>query len=51
VVFGIADGPLCREKAMILRGGVLEGGGDRAKKGGEIDGSFVVYFEESERVR
>ena len=46
VVLGSADGPLCRKGAVILRGGVLEREGDRAKKGSEGRRSFVVYFEE-----
>ncbi len=51
VVFGSADGPLRRKGAMILRGGVLEREEDRAKKGSEFSGGFVVYLKESERVR
>ena len=46
VFLGSADGPLCRKGAVILRGGVLEMEGDRAKKGSEGRRSFVVYFEE-----
>ena len=51
MVLGSADGPLCRKGAVILRGGVLEREGDRAKKGSEGRRSFVVYFEEGKRVR
>ena len=36
---------------MVLRGGVLEGEGDGAKKGGKVGGGFVVDHEKSERVR
>ncbi len=50
VLFGSADGPLCREGAVILRGGVLKGKGDGVKKGGELGRGFVVDFEEGERV-
>ena len=50
-VFGSADGPLCRKGAVVLRGGVLEREGDRAKKGSEFSGGFVVNLEGSERVR
>ena len=46
VVFGSADSPLCRKGAVVLRGGVLEREGDRAKKGSEVRRSFVVNFEE-----
>ena len=51
VVFGSADGPLCRKGAVILRGGVLEREEDRAKKGSEFSGGFVVDLKESKRVR
>ena len=51
VVFGSADGPLCRKGAVVLRGGVLEREGDRAKKDSEFSGGFVVYFKEGKRVR
>ncbi len=52
MVFDSANGPLCRKRSMILRGGIFEGEGDRAKKGGGIGGGFVVfYFKESERMR
>ena len=51
VVFGSADGPLCREGAVILRGGVLEREEDRAKEGSEVSGGFVVNLKESKRVR
>ncbi len=47
VVFGSADGPLCRKGAVVLGGGVLEGEGDGAKKGGKVGGGFVVDHEES----
>ncbi len=50
VVCGSADGPLCREGTVILRGGVLKGKGDGAKKRGELGRGFVVDFEEGERV-
>jgi hypothetical protein len=46
VVFGSADSSLCRKGAVVLRGGVLEGEGDRAKKGSEVRRSFVVNLEE-----
>jgi hypothetical protein len=51
VVFGSADGPLCRKGAVVLRGGVLEREGDRAKKDSEFSGGFVVYCKEGKRVR
>ena len=51
VVFGSADSPLCRKGAVVLRGGVLEREGDRAKKGSEIGRGFVIDLEVSERVR
>ena len=51
VVLGGLDGPLCRKGAVILRGGVLEREGDRAKKGSEVRRSFVVDVEEGKRVR
>ena len=51
VVFGSADSPLCRKGAVILRGGVLERKGDRAKKGSKVRRSFVVDLKVSERVR
>ncbi len=51
MVFGSADGPLCRKGAVILRGGVLEREGDRAKKGIKVRRSFVVDLKVSERVR
>ncbi len=51
VVFGSADGPLCRKGAVVLRGGVLERKGDRAKKGSKVRRSFVVDLKVSERVR
>ena len=51
VIFGSAYGTLCRERTVILRGGVLEREGDRAKKGSEVSGGFVVNLEGSERVR
>ena len=51
VVLGSADGPLCRKGAVILRGGVLEREGDRAKKGSEVRRSFVIDVEEGKRVR
>ena len=51
MVFGSADGPLCRESAVVLRGGVLEGEEDGAKKGGKVGGSFIINHEEGERVR
>ncbi len=51
VVFGSADGPLGRKGAVILRGGVLEREGDRAKKGSEIGRGTVVDLEVSERMR
>ncbi len=47
VVFGSADDPLCQKGAMILRGGVLEREGDRAKKGSKISRGFVVNLEVS----
>ena len=37
VIFGSAYCTLCRERTVILRGGVLEREGDRAKKGSKID--------------
>lgn len=46
VVFGSADSPLCRKGAVVLRGGVLEREGDRAKKGSEVRRSFVINLEE-----
>ena len=51
VVFGSADGPLCQESAVVLRGGVLEREEDRAKEGSEFSGGFVVNLKESKRVR
>ncbi len=51
MVFGSADGPLCRESAVVLRGGVLEGDEDGAKKGGKIGGGLIVNHEEGKRVR
>ena len=51
MVFGSADGPLCREGAVILRGGVLEREEDRAKEGSEVSGGFVVNLKEGKRVR
>ena len=51
VVFGSADSPLCRKGAVVLRGGVLEREEDRAKKGSEVSGGFVVNLKESKRVR
>jgi hypothetical protein len=51
VVFGSADGPLCRESAVAFRGGVLEGEEDGAKKGGKVGGSFIIDHEEGKRVR
>ncbi len=51
MVFGSADGPLCRESAMVLQRGVLEGEEDGAKKGGDIGRGFIVDHEEGERVR
>ena len=44
VIFGSAYCTLCRERTVILRGGVLEREGDRAKKGSEFRRSFVIYF-------
>jgi hypothetical protein len=46
VVFGSADSSLCRKGAVVLRGGVLEREGDRAKKGSEVRRSFVINLEE-----
>ena len=46
VVFGSADSALCRKGAVVLRGGVLEREGDRAKKGSEVRRSFVINLEE-----
>ena len=51
VIFGSVDGPLCRKGAVILRGGVLEREEDRAKKGSEFSGGFIVNLKESKRVR
>ena len=52
MVFGSADGLLCRESAVVLRGGVLEGEEDGAKKkGGKVGGSFIIDHEEGKRVR
>ncbi len=51
VVFGSADGPLCRKGAVILRGGVLEREEDRTKEGSESSGGFFVNLKESKRVR
>ena len=51
VVFGSADSPLCRKGAVVLRGDVLEREEDRAKKGSEFSGGFVVNLKESKRVR
>ena len=51
VIFGSAYCTLCRERTVILRGGVLEREEDRAKKGSEFSGGFVVNLEGSERVR
>ncbi len=51
MVFGSADGPFCRESAVVLRGGVLEGEEDGAKKGGKIGRGFIINHEESKRVR
>ena len=51
VVFCSAVGPLCRKGAVILRAGVLEREGDKAKKGSKVTRSFVVDLKVSERVR
>ncbi len=51
MVFGSADDPLCRESAVVLRGGILEGEEDGAKKGGKIGRGFIVNHEEGKRVR
>ncbi len=45
VVFGSADGPLCRKGKVILRGGVLEKEEDRAKEGSEVSGNFVINLD------
>jgi hypothetical protein len=53
VVFGSADGPLCRKGAVILRGGAYWKGRktERKKAGSEFSGGFVVNSKESKRVR
>ncbi len=51
MVFGSADGPLCRKGAVNLRGGIWERKGDRAEKGSRVRRSFVVDLKVSERVR
>ena len=51
VVFGGLDRPFRRERAMVWRGGVLEGEGDGDKVVGEVRGGFVVEEKMGERVR
>jgi hypothetical protein len=50
VIFGSAYGTLCRERTVILRGGILKREKDRAKEGGEVGGGFVVNLEKGERM-
>jgi hypothetical protein len=43
VVLGGSDGPFRRESAMVKRGGILKGMGDRRSEvSGEVGRSFVV---------
>ncbi len=49
VIFGSAYCALCRERTVILRGG-LKREKDRAKEGGEIGGGLIVNLEKGERV-
>ena len=44
-IFGSADSPLCRERTVVLRGGILKRERDRAKEGGEIGGGLIVDLE------
>ena len=51
MIFGSAYCTLCRERTVILRVGVLEREGDRAKKGSEFSGGFVIKLKTCKRVR
>ncbi len=51
VIFGSAYCTLCRERTVILRGGILKREKDRAKEGaGEIGGGLIVDLEKGERM-
>ncbi len=50
VSLGSAYCTLCRERTVILRGGILKREKDRAKEGGEIGGGLVVNLEKGERM-
>ena len=50
VIFGSAYGTLCRERTVILRGGILKREKDRAKEGGEVGGGLIVNLEKGERM-
>ncbi len=51
VIFGSAYCTLCRERTVILRGGILKREKDRAKEGGEIGRGLIVDLEKGERIR
>ncbi len=50
VIFGNANCTLCRERTVILRGGILKREKDRAKEGGEIGRGLIVDLEKGERM-
>ena len=50
VIFGSAYCTLCRERTVILRGGILKREKDRAKEGGEIGRGLIVDLEKGERM-
>ncbi len=49
-IFGSAYCTLCRERTVILRGGILKREKDRAKAGGEIGRGLIVDLEKGERM-
>ena len=49
VIFGSAYCTLCRERTVILRGGILKREKDRAKEGDEIGGGLIVDLVKGER--